>query len=116
MFPETTNLFRPYATQLLSAASWVQKVAKGRKFQFSNSNFPTEKMWMYKISIFPLNSPKVGDFQPDFVFLGRKFFYNKKISRQAKMQHVETIVQYNFLTCRKFIGSVVNTCIILPLY
>ena len=47
--------------------------------------FRHTRLWVINISILPLNSPKVADFQPQILYFGRKLYNKKKIFWQAKI-------------------------------
>jgi len=82
-------LMHVYASALSTAAYWVKKSGRGKKvailwqeLQISDrpSSFRQRKLRMLKISIFPLNFPKIVGFtfSPKFCGFGRQFS-DKKI-------------------------------------
>jgi len=59
------------------------------KLPFSNRQLqagsPTEETWMLNISIWLQKFPKLKDFGPRSVFLGREFSDEKNVFRQFKI-------------------------------
>jgi len=59
--------------RVYAAASWVKVASGSCSFQTDTCTFPTEKKWMFKISISALNILKMGFSAPNFAFLDENF-------------------------------------------
>jgi len=71
-----------YHTSCHPVASWVGKVwgeVEVPIFRQTAANFRQRRLWVLKISILPLNSPKMGDLQSQILYFTKTIFQQAKI-------------------------------------
>ena len=79
LYRERVMKYTRHATDIKAAASWVKKEIE--IFRQTAANFRKRRLLLLLISIFLLNSPKMGDIQPEIFAFGRTFSDKKNIFR-----------------------------------